>query len=79
MKMDELLKELHSKEKAAKLGGGQSAIEKEHGKGKMTARERLDQLFDPGTFFEVGMFARHRCQDFGLAEKVLPSDGVVTG
>jgi len=79
MKMDELLKEMLRREEAARAGGGQRAIEKEHGKGKMTARERLDMLFDKGTFFEVGLLARHRCRDFGLAEKGLPGDGVVTG
>jgi len=79
MEMEHLLEELHQREGSARLGGGQGRIDKEHAKGKMTARERLDQLFDAGTFFEVGLLARHRCMDFGLADKVLPGDGVVTG
>lgn len=79
MKMDELLQDLKRREKENRLGGGKIRIDKEHAKGKLTARERLDRLFDPDTFFEVGLFAIHRCHDFGLADKVLPGDGVVTG
>ena len=77
--MRDLLQELQEKEAKARLGGGQSRIEKEHAKGKLTARERLDLLFDPGTFFEIGMLADHRCRDFGLKNKVLTGDGVITG
>ena len=77
--MRDLLQELQEKESKAKLGGGQSRIDKEHAKGKLTARERLDLLFDPGTFFEIGMLVDHRCQDFGLKNKVLTGDGVITG
>ena len=79
MKIGELLQDLKRRENQTRLGGGQARIDKEHAKGKLTARERLDHLFDPDTFFEVGLFAKHRCQDFGLADKVLPGDGVVTG
>lgn len=79
MKMDGLLQDLKHKESEARLGGGKVRIDKEHAKGKLTARERLDHLFDLDTFFEVGLFATHRCQNFGLADKVLPGDGIVTG
>ena len=77
MGMDELLQDLKRREAEAKLGGGKERIEKQHAKGKLTARERLDRLFDPGTFFEVGLLAKHRCEDF--RNKILPGDGVVTG
>ncbi len=79
MEMDLLLQELLEKEATAKMGGGQRRIDKEHQKGKLTARERLSRLFDDGSFFEVGLLVRHQCQDFGLQEKTLPGDGVITG
>lgn len=60
-------------------GGGAEAVAKQHESKKLTARERLDKLFDPGSFAEKGLFAEHRCQDFGLAGRELPADGVVTG
>jgi propionyl-CoA carboxylase beta chain len=77
--MEKLIDDLKRRENKTRLGGGKARIDKEHAKGKLTARERLERLFDPDTFFEVGLFATHRCQDFGLADKVLPGDGVVTG
>ena len=55
-------------------GGGAEAAAKQHEAGKLTARERLDQLFDAGTFQEKGLFAEHRCVDFGLAGRELPAD-----
>ncbi|MCP4574791.1 MAG: acyl-CoA carboxylase subunit beta [Deltaproteobacteria bacterium] len=79
MKMDVLLQELFQKEDAVKIGGGQNRIEKEHAKGKLTARERLGELFDKGSFFEVGLLVRHQCRNFGLQDKTLPGDGVITG
>jgi methylmalonyl-CoA carboxyltransferase large subunit len=60
-------------------GGGDAAAAKQHESGKLTARERLGKLFDPGSFQEKGLFAEHRCVDFGLAGRDLPADGVVTG
>ena len=63
----------------AKLGGGIKAIEKQHAKGKLTARERLDLLFDAGTFLEIDMFVAHRATEFGMNEKKTLGDGVVTG
>ncbi len=63
----------------AKLGGGAKAIEKQHAKGKLTARERLDLLFDSGTFLEIDMFVTHRATEFGMDKKKALGDGVVTG
>ncbi len=73
------IKELQElKQKALELGGAKNvALHKQ--KGKLTARERLDMLFDPGTFREVDMFVKHRCVNFGMASVEIPSDGVVTG
>ncbi len=55
------------------------AIEKRHSKGQWTARERLDYLFDEGTFTEIGLYVKHRTTAFGLDKKVIPAEGVVTG
>ena len=63
----------------ARLGGGSERIERQHARGKLTARERLDYLLDPGTFYELGEFVTHRATDFGLAERRNPGDSVVTG
>ena len=60
-------------------GGGDAAIEKQHGKGKLTARERMNLLFDEGTFQEVGLFVKHRSTDFGMDKKVIPGDGCIVG
>ena len=59
--------------------GGDKQVKKQHDSGKLTARERLDLLFDPGTFRELDMFVRHRCTDFGMAGNFVPGEGVVTG
>jgi acetyl-CoA carboxylase carboxyltransferase component len=59
--------------------GGEKRILKQHDSGKLTARERLECFFDPGTFRELGMFAHHRCADFGMADTFAPGEGVVTG
>jgi len=77
--MNENIKELEKKAKAAKLGGGRDRIEKQHAKGKLTARERLDILLDEGSFQEWDMFVEHRAVDFGMDEQKIPGDGVVTG
>ncbi len=61
------------------LEGDPKAIAKQHDEGKLTARERLNKLFDPGTFVEEFMLAETQCADFGMAERKLPTDGVVTG
>jgi propionyl-CoA carboxylase beta chain len=63
----------------AKLGGGKGRIEKQHEQGKLTARERINMLLDPDSFVELDPFVVHRCTDFGMADKKIPGDGVVTG
>ena len=60
-------------------GGGKARIEKQHEAGKLTARERVDFLLDPGTFVELDRFVQHRCADFGMEKQKIPGDGVVTG
>lgn len=60
-------------------GGGQKRIDKQHAKGKMTARERINMLFDEGTFVELDQFVKHRCTNFGQEKKDLPCEGIVTG
>ena len=71
-------KMLREKERL-RMGGGAEAIEAQHKAGKLTARERLDLLYDPGTFQEKLLWATHRCTDFGMEGRDLPGDGVVTG
>ncbi len=63
----------------ARAGGGKKKIESQHARGKFTARERIEILLDDGSFEEYDMFVTHRCSDFGLAGKIFPGDGVVTG
>ncbi|MBO6264890.1 MAG: methylmalonyl-CoA carboxyltransferase, partial [Acidaminococcaceae bacterium] len=57
-------------------GGGPKAVEKQHEKGKMTARERIAALMDEGSFVELDRFVRHRCTNFGQDKKDLPGEGV---
>src|SRR5256885_13801182 len=64
---------------APRAGGGARRVKAQHERGKLTARERLDVLLDPGSFEEWGMFVEHRSHDFGMAEQKIPGDGVVTG
>lgn len=72
--------ELMRKKKAhIELGGGEARIAKQHEKGKMTARERIELLFDEGSFVELDAFVKHRCTNFGQEKKDLPAEGVVTG
>jgi propionyl-CoA carboxylase beta chain len=77
--MQEILKRLEEKRAASYLGGGQERIERQHAKGKLTARERLDVLLDEGSFEEWGLFVEHRSKDFGLDKQTIPGDGVVAG
>jgi propionyl-CoA carboxylase beta chain len=70
---------LDTKKEEALLGGGKKRIDAQHAKGKLTARERLELLLDPGSFEEIGMLVTHRCKDFGLEKEIYPGDGVVTG
>ncbi|EFR30596.1 acyl-CoA carboxylase subunit beta [Eremococcus coleocola] len=73
------LKELDSKKVAAQQAGGSKGIGKQHAKGKYTARERLDKLFDANSFVELDTFVQHRCEQFGLDQDRPLGDGVVTG
>jgi len=73
------LKELREREEKEKASGGPKQIEKQHQAGKLTARERLDLLFDPGSFCELDMFVRHRCTDFDMQKAFIAAEGVVTG
>ncbi len=79
MSMRDKLELLQQKRAEAEQGGGPDRIKAQHDKGKMTARERLDVLLDPGTFVELDRFVTHRCTDFGLADQKYLGDGVVTG
>ncbi len=77
--MQEIIRQLEDKRAAARLGGGEARIEAQHARGRLTARERIELLLDPGTFEEWDMFVEHRCADFGMGERTIPGDGVVTG
>ncbi len=66
-------------DRRAELGGGEDRMRRQHEAGKLTARERVDLLFDPGTFEEVDKLVTHRCLDFGMADQIVPGDGVVAG
>ena len=75
----EKIRELKEKEGQIKSMGGAKAVEKQRLSGKLTARERLDLFFDPGTFRETDIFVTHRCVNFGMEQVEIPADGVVTG
>tara|TARA_B100001179_G_scaffold226852_1_gene208505 strand:- start:430 stop:1962 length:1533 start_codon:yes stop_codon:yes gene_type:complete len=77
--MKKNIEELEKRANAAKLGGGEDRIKKQHAKGKLTARERLEILLDQDSFQEWDMFVEHRAVDFGMEEQKIPGDGVVTG
>lgn len=71
--------DLIKRREEAQLGGGQERIEKQHKGGKLTARERVTLLLDPGSFNEIGQFVEHRATSFGLDKTRFPGDGVITG
>ena len=71
--------QLESLERRAELGGGEERRRRQHEAGKLTARERIDLLFDAGTFQEVDRLVTHRCRDFGMEDQIVPGDGVVAG
>ncbi len=73
------LPELRRRHAAAEQGGGDERRERQHKEGKLSARERIDLLLDPGTFEETGKLVQHRARDFGMDEQVIPGDGFVTG
>ena len=74
-----IIEQLEAKREAARLGGGQRRIDAQHGKGKLTARERLDVLLDEDSFEELDMYVEHNCVDFDMNAQHIPGDGVVTG
>jgi len=76
---NDAIERLNKKEREARLGGGESRIKKQHEKGKLTARERIELLLDPDSFEEIGMMVTHRSTDFGMEDKKFLGDGVVTG
>ena len=77
--MKSIIEELERRRDAARAGGGEKRIAAQHAKGKLTARERLELLFDDDSFEEIDMFVEHRCVDFGMADTTIPGDGVVIG
>lgn len=79
MRQIQIVQELESKRDRARLGGGQKRIDAQHARGKLTARERIEVLLDPGSLEEFDMFVEHRCTHFGMQDNVIPGDGVVTG
>ncbi len=79
MSVKNRIEELQRRRAEAALGGGTERIEKMHAQGKLTARERIELLMDPGTFQELGVFVTHNCTDFGMEKKKITGDGVVAG
>ncbi len=79
MSLKDKIKQLEEKHRLAELGGGQDRIDKQHKLGRKTARERIKDLLDPGTFVETDKFVVHRTTDFGMGDKKILGDGVVTG
>ena len=77
--MKDIIDELERRRATARLGGGVKRIAAQHGKGKLTARERIELLMDDGSFEETDMFVEHRSTDFGMEKNKVPGDGVVTG
>jgi methylmalonyl-CoA decarboxylase alpha subunit len=73
------LRKLKEKKEQIKLGGGEKAVQKQHEKGKYTARERILKLLDEGSFVEIDAFVKHRCVNFGMEDKEAPGEGVITG
>ena len=79
MDIYEKISELYDRKREIELGGGDERIERQHAKGKLTARERIDLLVDQGTFVELNPFIEHRTVDFGMDKQKGPGEGVVTG
>jgi len=79
MSIEEKIKRLAELNAKALQGGGEARIERQHAAGKLTARERIELLFDPGSFVELDKFVTHRCTDFGMQDQKIHGDGVVTG
>ena len=76
--MEDITRELERRREAARQGGGEERHAARRAQGRLTARERIELLLDPGSFEEWGMLVEHRCHDFGMDEKRVPGDGVVS-
>ena len=76
---DELIEQYKQKREKALQMGGTAAVDKQHHRGKWTARERIDYLFDKGTFTEIGLFIKHRTTAFGMDKREIPAEGIITG
>jgi propionyl-CoA carboxylase beta chain len=76
---EEVQRTLEDLGRRAELGGGEERLQRQRAAGKLTARERIDLLFDPDTFEELDKLVTHRCRDFGMADQVIPGDGVIAG
>ena len=79
MNIDEIVAELNQRKEELLLGGGQDRLDRQHEAGSLSARERVSALLDQDSFQETGLFAKHRCSLFGMADKEMPAEGVVTG
>lgn len=79
MSTQEKIQELQKRKEKVLAGGGAKAIEKQHKSGKLTARERVEKLLDPGSFTEIDQYVTHRCSNFDMSGKEAPGEGVVTG
>jgi len=79
MVSDDKIERLKKLREESKKGGGEKRIQKQHEKGKLTARERIDLLLDKNSFEEIDAFVTHRSSAFGLEKQLIPGDGVVTG
>jgi propionyl-CoA carboxylase beta chain len=79
MSTDKNIEELERRKRESELGGGEARIQRQHTEGKLTARERIALLFDPGSFQELDQLVVHRNTDFGMEKQRIPGDGVVTG
>ena len=75
----ERIDDLRRRKAKSQSGGGQNRVAAQHAKGKMTARERIEQLLDRGSFMEVDALVEHRCRDFDMDRNIIPGDGVVCG
>ena len=74
-----LFEDLEQRLAEARAGGGQARIDRQHAAGKLTARERVELLLDPGSFVEIDALVTHRCLDFGMERRKIPGDGLVCG
>ncbi|MBT3243157.1 MAG: acyl-CoA carboxylase subunit beta [Bacteroidetes bacterium] len=79
MSLQSKFDKLESENRAAELGGGQKRIDKQHNAGKKTARERINDLIDPGSFVEIDKLVKHQTKDFGMEDKKIAGDGMITG